>query len=221
MIFLSNLKKRLKLPSGVKTIDIENVVVRKAEEKDIDGIFYVASSVGTKEKDPLQGYLMDDYESDPESYKDKLKKAIRVSRHFYVAEYLDEEHRTIVGFTFGYDKETWLRENPSWIDDNYFRPDFDLSHLDNFIVLDKIAVLSRLKRQGIGGLLSRRLTSDIKKEGIYDIFEEVIIAPVPNLPSVLFKKKRRFFLSSVRYERHEGKTLTTLVYHRELKKDPR
>lgn len=217
---MSQLKRRVKLPSGIKTINLDNMVVRKAEEKDIEGIFHVASSVGKKEQDPMQGFLMDDYGSDPEAYKDKLKRALEISDYFYVAEYIEDDYRAILGFTFGLPKEVWLRENPDWLEDCYFRPDFDEGCLEKFMMLDKIAVLDRFKRQGIGGRLSKRLVKDMKEDGIFDIFEEVIIAPIPNLPSVLFKTKRRFKLASIRYEWHEGKVLTTLVYHRKLKMNP-
>jgi len=215
---LSEFKKKVKLASGIHTLNLDNVKIRNAEQKDVEGIYHVASSVGKKAKDAMQGYLMDDYTSDPEGYKEKFRTAVDVSDFFYVAEYIDPEYRAIVGFTFGFRKENWLKLNPEWSEDNYFRPDFNKEWLDNFMMLDKIAVLDRFKRQGVGSMLSKRLIRDIKGEGIFDIFEEVIIAPVPNLPSVLFKKKRNFMLASVRYEEHNNKILTTLVYHRKLKK---
>ncbi len=216
---MSQLKMRVKLPSGIQKVNLENVVVRKADEKDIEGIFHVAASVGKKIQDPMQGFLMDDYESDPEGYKNKLRRALRMSDYFYVAEYIEDDYIAILGFTFGLPKEVWLKENPEWLGDCYFRPDFDEKHLDNFMMLDKIAVLDRFKRQGMGGMLSKRLIKDIKEDGIFDIFEEVIIAPIPNLPSVLFKTKRKFKLASVRYEWHEGNVMTTLVYHRKLRRN--
>lgn len=216
---MSQLKMRVKLPSGIKKINLENVVVRKADEKDIEGIFHVASSVGKKVQDPMQGFLMDDYESDPEGHKNKLRRALEISDYFYVAEYIEDDYRAILGFTFGLPKEVWFRENPEWMEDCYFRPDFNQENLDNFIMLDKIAVLDRFKRQGLGGMLSKRLIKDIKEDGMFDIFEEVIIAPIPNLPSVLFKTKRKFKLASVRYEWHEGNVMTTLVYHRKLRRN--
>ncbi|MGM0397327.1 MAG: GNAT family N-acetyltransferase [Bacillota bacterium] len=216
---MSQLKMRVKLPSGIKIINLENVVVRKADERDIEGVFHVAASVGKKEQDPMQGFLMDDYGADPEDSKNKLKKSLEISDYFYVAEYIEDDYSSILGFTFGLPKDVWLRENPKWVEDCYFRPDFDKKHLDNFIVLEKIAVLDRFKRQGIGGMLSKRLIKDIKEDGIYDIFEEVIISPVPNLPSVLFKAKRQFMLAGVRYEWHENRVMTTLIYHRRLRKN--
>lgn len=216
---MSQLKRRVKLPSGIKKINLENVVVRKAVENDIDGIFHVAASVGKKNQDPMQGFLMDDYGSDPEGYKNKLRRALEISDYFYVAEYIEDDYRSVLGFTFGLPKDVWLGKNPEWLDDCHFRPDFDEDNLENFIMLDKIAVLDRFKRQGIGGMLSKKLIKDIKANGMFDIFEEVIIAPVPNLPSVLFKTKRKFKLASVRYEWHDGKVMTTLVYHRKLRRD--
>ena len=215
---MSEFKKKVKLASGIHRLNLDNVKIRNAEQKDVDGIFHVASSVGKKTKDAMQGYLMDDYTLNPESSREKLSIAVDVSDFFYVAEYIDHEYHAIIGFTYGFRKENWLKLTPEWMGDSYFRPDFNKECLDDFMMLDKIAVLDRFKRQGVGSMLSKRLIRDIKEEGIYDIFEEVIIAPVPNLPSVLFKKKRNFMLASVRYEEHNNKTLTTLVYHRKLKK---
>lgn len=217
MVLLSELKKKVKLASGIKMLNLDNVKIRNADQKDVEGIFHVAASVGKKNKDPMQGYLMNDYESDPQGFKEKFKKLIDLSDFFYVAEYIDKDYKAIVGFTFGLRKNNWLKENPNWIKDCYFKPDFNKDLLDDFMVLEKIAVLDRFKRQGVGSMLSKRLIKDIKSQGIYDIFEEVIIAPVPNLPSVLFKKKRNFKLVSMRYEEVGKQVLTTLVYHRKLK----
>lgn len=215
---MSELKKKVKLASGIHRLNLDNVKIRNAEQKDVDGIFHVASSVGKKTKDAMQGYLMDDYTLNPEASKEKLRIAVDVSDFFYVAEYIDHEYHAIIGFTYGFRKENWLKLTPEWMGDNYFRPDFNKECLEDFMMLDKIAVLDRFKRQGVGSMLSKRLIRDIKEEGLYDIFEEVIIAPVPNLPSVLFKKKRNFMLASIRYEEHNNRILTTLVYHRKLKR---
>jgi GNAT superfamily N-acetyltransferase len=215
---MSEFKKKVKLASGIHRLNLDNVKIRNAEDKDVEGIFHVASSVGKKTKDAMQGYLMDDYTLNPEASKEKLRIAVDISDFFYVAEYIDHEYHAIVGFTYGFRKENWLKLTPEWSVDSYFRPDFDNECLENFMMLDKIAVLDRFKRQGVGSMLSKRLIKDIKQVGIYDIFEEVIIAPVPNLPSVLFKTKRNFKLASMRYEKLNNKVLTTLIYHRKLKR---
>ena len=138
-----------------------------------------------------------------------------------MAEYIDHEYNAIVGFVLALRKSNWLKENLTWVDECYFKPDFNNENLEDFIVLDKIAILDRFKRQGIGSMLSKRLIRDIKQNGIYDIFEEVVIAPVPNLPSVLFKKKRNFKLACIRYEDIDNQVINTLVYHRKLKKTQR
>ena len=218
LIVMSEFKKKVKLASGIRKLDLNNVTIRNAEERDVEGIYHVATSVGKKAKDPMQGYLMNDYESDPEGFKEKFSKTIELSDFFYVAEYIDHEYHAIVGFTFGLRKNNWLKENPTWLDECYFKPGFNMDNLNDFMMLEKIAVLDRFKRQGVGGMLSKRLIKDIKEKGIFDIFEEVIIAPVPNLPSVLFKKKRNFQLASMRYEELNNQVLTTLVYHRKLKR---
>lgn len=215
---MKEFKKKVKLASGIHTLNLDNVKIRNAEEKDVDGIYHVASSVGKKIKDPMQGYLINDYDSDPEGFKEKFRGTIDLSDFFYVAEYIDEEYHAIIGFTFGLRKNNWLKENPSWIEECYFKPGFNKENLNDFMMLEKIAVLDRFKRQGVGSMLSKALIRDIKHQGIYDIFEEVVIAPVPNLPSVLFKKKRNFQLACMRYEELDTQVLTTLVYHRKLKR---
>ena len=214
---MSELKGKLKLPTRIKTINIDDIEVRKATESDIEGIFNVAASVGQKRKDPLQGYLMDDYTSNPELHKVKLLKVLNEADHFYIAEDVIEESRRVVGFMIAYSKNKWLKNNSDWLVKNHFRPDFNSNNLENYIMLDKIAVLASLNRQGVGSKLYKRLIKVMREEKVYDIFEEVIISPTPNLPSVLFKTKRGLKLASVRYEEHVGKILTTLVYHRRIK----
>lgn len=206
-----------KKTNGIRHLNLAKVKVRKAEEKDVDGIFNVASSTGKKRKDYMHGFLMDFYNSNPEGFKNKFRRDIALSDFFYVAEYSDKESRTIVGFTYGLSKENWLKRTPTWLDDCSFRPDFNMKNLDDFVVLEKIAVLDKYNRQGVGSMLSKRLIKDIKEKGIRDLFEEVIIAPVPNLPSVLFKKKRSFKLAATRFEEHNDQILTTLIYHKKIK----
>lgn len=215
---MSEFKKKVKLAGGIHSLNLDNVKIRNAEEKDVEAIYYVASSVGKKRKNPMQGFLINDYESDPEGFKEKFRRSIELSDFFYVAEYIDHEYNAIVGFVLALRKSNWLKENLTWVDECYFKPDFNNENLEDFIVLDKIAILDRFKRQGIGSMLSKRLIRDIKQNGIYDIFEEVVIAPVPNLPSVLFKKKRNFMLACIRYEDIDSQVITTLVYYRKLKK---
>ena len=211
------LNSKLKMNNKMIEFDIDKIKIRKATKNDVEGIFKVAASVGRKNDDPLKGFLMDDYNSNPIYFKEKFLKAINLSNHFYVAEFTANDAKRIVGFVIAYSKKNWLKVTPDWLTENHFRPDFSKSSLDNYLMLDKVAALASLNRQGIGSKLFRKLSKVMREEKIYDVFEEVIISPTPNLPSVLFKSKRGFRLASVRYEEHKGKILTTLVYHRRLK----
>ena len=181
--------------------------VRKANKSDIHEIYNIACSVGTSEKISEQGFLVDDYRSNPKFYKKKLMKGIKNLNHFYVAEY-----DRIYGFMMAYSKEEWLEDNPSWVEDVYWKPDFDKTKLDNFIVVDKTAIQANLTGQGIGSLIYKRLISDLESEGIENIFAETIICPQPNFASLQFRKKQKYNLAGMRYENYNDKLYTDLVY---------
>lgn len=185
--------------------------VRKVNKSDINDIYSIACSVGTSEKISEQGFLVDDYRSNPRLYKRKLMKAISNIEHFYVAEY-----DKIYGFMIAYTKDEWLKDNPNWIEDVYWKPDFDKSKLDNFIVVDKTAVLADLTGQGIGSHIYTRLISDLKSEGIENIFAETIISPQPNFASLQFRKKQKYSLAGMRYEDYNDNMYTDLVYHKHV-----
>lgn len=183
--------------------------VRKAEINDANEIFDVAASVGTSEKVSEQGFLVDDYLSRPGYYKNKIRNWIQDLRHFYVAEY-----DKVYGFMIAYTREEWLRDNPDWLHDIYWNPDFDTSWTNKFIVVDKTAVYSDLTGMGIGSLIYKRLLDDLRAEGVEHIFAETIISPQPNFASLQFRKKQNYSLAGVRYEKYNDCLYTDLVYHK-------
>ncbi len=187
----------------------KHIRVRKATLEDVDQVYEVACSVGRSEKVAEQGFLVDDYLSNPRYYKTKLKRRIKRLSHFYVAEF-----DKIYGFLMAYSKDEWLAENPEWIEDIYWRPDFNKSKLDDFVLVDKTAIMSQLTGMGIGSTLYERLKSDLRKEGIKDIFAETIISPEPNFASLQFRKKQQYTLSGTRYEEYKGTLYTDLIYHK-------
>lgn len=183
--------------------------VRKAEVNDVNGIFDVAASVGTSEKVAEQGFLVDDYLSRPGYYKKKIRHWIENLEHLYVAEY-----DKIYGFMIAYTREEWLRDNPGWISDVYWNPDFDKSWTDKFIVVDKTAVYADLTGMGIGSLIYKRLLEDLRIQDIKHIFAETIISPQPNFASLQFRKKQKYSLAGVRYEKYNNELYTDLIYHK-------
>lgn len=185
--------------------------VRKANKNDLNAIYGIACSVGTSEKVSEQGFLVDDYRSNPKFYKKKLLKGINNLDHFYVAEY-----DKIYGFMMTYTKEEWLADNPDWLTEVYWRPDFDKSKLDNFVVVDKTAIKADLTGQGIGSLIYTRLLSDLKNEGVDNIFAETIISPQPNFASLQFRKKQKYSLAGMRYENYNDNLYTDLIYHKKV-----
>lgn len=186
--------------------------VRNAKAKDVDNIYEIACSVGTSEKISEQGFLVDDYVSNPVYYKKKIKRAISSLEHFYVAEY-----DKIYGFMLAYTKNEWLNDNPNWMQDVYWRPDFDMSKTENFLVVDKTAVYADLTGMGIGSLIYKRLLEDLTAEGIDNIFAETIISPMPNFASLQFRKKQKYNLAGVRYEYYRDNLYTDLIYYKPVR----
>ncbi len=185
--------------------------VRKATKNDVEGIYDVACSVGKSEKVAEQGFLIDDYSSNPRYYMTKLRRRIKRLEHFYVAEY-----DKIYGFLIAYDKDEWLDENPSWLEDINWRPDFDSSKTNKFAVVDKTAICSNLTGMGIGSLIYQSLIQDLRNEGIKDIFAETIISPEPNFASLQFRKKQKYELAGTRFEQYKGTLYTDLIYHKNV-----
>lgn len=197
------------LERGAIVPGIDTIQVRKVTSKDLSAIYRVACSVGSKTKESYAGFLMDDYTAKPKYYQKFFLERILELDHFYVA-----EGHGIVGFLMAYTKEQWLKYNPNWIEDTYWCPDFDRKKIDNFIVIDKTAILSNLTGKGIGSILYKQLMKDLKKKGIQDIFAETIISPTPNFASLAFREKQKYTLSGVRYEFYNSILYTDLIYHK-------
>lgn len=47
---MSDFKKRVKLAGEIQSLNLDNIKIRNAEERDVEAIYYVASSVGKKKK---------------------------------------------------------------------------------------------------------------------------------------------------------------------------
>lgn len=198
-----------------KVIDIETVdelVVEKATEDDLKGIIKVASSVGNGKDDSKQGFLMDNYSKNTEKYREKFKKDIAQSNMFYVIKKRD----IVLGFLLAYTKEQWLNIEPNWIFDTKWKDNFDKKTLKKFVILEKIAVRSHLTGKGVGSELFKQFRRDALKNGIKDMFSETILAPRPNFASMEFAMKQNYHLGGIRYEEHNKKILTTIVYHRKF-----
>lgn len=186
-----------------------SINIRKANEYDIEGIYNVACTVGTSEKKPEQGFLVDDYLSDPVYYKKTIKNRIRKLQHIYVAEY-----DRIYGFMITYTKEQWMENNPTWVKDIYWKPEFDKKNLNDFVVVDKTAIVSYLTGMGLGSMLYNYLIDNLKADGIKNIFAETIISPSPNFASLQFRIKQNYTLAGVRYEEYNNNNYTDLIYYK-------
>jgi len=195
-----------------KKIDVEKISVKKAEKKDVAGIFGVAESVGTSKNDSYSGFLMDDYKSDPEYYMGVFTKMVEKLDYFYVA-----KDREVVGFLMAYTKEQWLSENPEWVSKVHWSPEFDLGKIKSFVLVDKIAIMKNCSGKGVGSALYRRFIKDLKTAGVEGIFSETIIYPTPNFASLSFRKKQKHMLAGIRYEEFEGKILADGIYYKPVK----
>jgi predicted GNAT superfamily acetyltransferase len=189
----------------------EKLVVRRADVDDIDGIMDVACSVGNSSKIHTAGFLMDDYTINYNHFWRKFTRLIIELKHFYII-----EGTNILGFLIAYDKEKWLEHNPGWIESISWHPQFDLQHIDNFILIDKTAVSMGLTGRGLGSMLYTSLAQDLTAAGIHDIFAETIISPKPNFASLEFRMKQNYTLAGVRYEEYKDTVYTDLVYHKQI-----
>lgn len=198
-----------------KKVQINNnlIKIRKALPKDVDEIYDIACSVGTKSKDSTKGFLMDNYVSNPNKYKKLFLNKIKELDYFYIA-----ESNVTLGFLMAYTKKHWLKHNANWLDDIYWSPDFDKSKINNFVVIDKTAILAGQTGKGIGSKLYKNLLADINTANINNIFAETIINPTPNFASLAFRKKQRYMLAGVRYERYQKKLYTDLIYYKSVEK---
>lgn len=191
----------------------EFATVHRAKIEDVNQIYEVACSVGTAIKDPYKGFLIDDYLSDPEYYKNMFAKAAEELDHFYVA----KREGRILGFLMAYPKDKLLEIDPTWLDEIVWDPDFDYGEkTKKFVLVGKTAIRSSLTGKGIGSLLYTRLIRDVKAKGINDLFGETVINPVPNFASLAFRIKQNYKLAGIRYGNYKGRKVTDLIYHRHI-----
>jgi GNAT superfamily N-acetyltransferase len=188
----------------------DKIHVRKAVLEDLGEIYNVACSVGKNRKDPYQGFLIDDYTSDPVFFRNFFRHAIIELDHFYIA----EAHNRLLGFLMAYTGNQWLLHNPGWLDEIIWHPRFDRRRTENFVVVSKTATRAHLTSRGIGSRLYTRLVADIRTRGIHDIFAETVIDSVPNFASLSFRKKQDYLLAGVRYEKYKNEIITDLIYHK-------
>lgn len=191
---------------------LQRITVRKAEPGDVKDIYKIAASVGQRNKVSEQGFLIDDYKSNPLGYMKMFLSRIRELDYFYVACL----HKP-VAFLMAYTKDQWLRYNPKWIENIYWKPDFDIRKTDSFILIDKTAVYSGMTGMGIGSRLYKRLIKDMTLNGISNIFAETVIDPVPNFASLQFRRKQKYRLAGMRYEEYQGRIITDLIYYKQAK----
>lgn len=186
--------------------------VLKAKKSDINDIIKVAASVGKAQNDPKQGYLLENYENNIGKHIVKFEKDIEKSNFFYVI----KRRNNIVGFLLAYQKNRWLEIEPDWIFDTYWKDDFNKHSLENFIILEKIAVKSDLTSQGIGSMLFNQFRQDALSSDIKNMFSETILSPKPNFASMKFAMKQKYELAGIRYEKFNDNLHTTIVYHRKF-----
>ncbi|TCO73806.1 GNAT family N-acetyltransferase [Marinisporobacter balticus] len=204
-----NVYKTQAKSNRIKKLSIVNT--RRASKNDLAHIYSIACSVGKKNKTSEDGFLMDNYASNPKYFQNFFMEKLLELEHFYIA-----ENNQIVGFLMAYTKEQWLKYNPHWIEEICWRPNFDKTKLDNFVVIDKTAILANLTGNGIGSILYEGLIKDLKSKNINHIFSETIISPTPNFASLSFRKKQKYNLSGLRYEDYKGTLYTDLIYHKSV-----
>lgn len=191
---------------------VDELVVERATEADLRGIMKVASSVGNGSNSSKQGFLMDNYQTNTDKFREKFRKDIRDSKMFYVI----KNRNIVVGFLLAYTKKQWLSMEPNWIFDTKWKDNFNKKNLNNFVILEKIAVRSHLTGKGVGSQLFKRFRRDAIKHGISHMFSETILSPKPNFASMEFAMKQNYSLAGIRYEEHNKKILTTIIYHRKF-----
>lgn len=193
------------------------IKVRPVNEQDIPEIYQIATSVGKGAKDSNQGFLVDDYGSDKDYYMNKFLTLSQRLEHFYVAENVASPGKSrVVGFLIAYTRDQWLMDNPDWVDEVKWHPNFDMDRLNSFVVVDKTAIRAHLTGHGIGSELYKRLIADIRPKGITTMMAETIISPIPNFASLAFRKKQNYFLAGVRYEPYMGEMYTDLIYYKDI-----
>lgn len=194
---------------ALRRLETSKIRVKKAGKDDVAGIFKVAASVGTENKDSYKGFLMDDYSSDPNRFMAFFGRMVKELDYFYVA-----REKEVVGFLMAYTRKQWLKANPEWLETVNWAPAFDRKKTDNFVLVDKIAILKGATGKGVGSQLYKRFIKDLKKAGIEGIFSETIIYPTPNFASLSFRKKQGHELAGTRFEVYEGEQFTDAIYYK-------
>lgn len=191
--------------------DIGRIQIRKAKPGDEDGVYRVACSV-SGQKDSYKGFLMDDYPSDPEYYLKFFRDRIENLEYFFVA----TMNGDIVGFSLSYKKSMWLKYYPDWVENINWHPSFDKSFLDDFVLIDKTAIVAEHTGEGIGSLIYEEIIKQMRSQEIHYIFSETLVDPVPNFASLSFRKKQNYHLAGMRYEKYKGTMYTDLVYWKKI-----
>lgn len=191
---------------------LDNLEVCKANKEDIDGIIKVASSVGKEKNNSNKGFLMEDYSKNHNKHVRKFEKDIENSKFFYVI----KRNGRVLGFLLGYRKNTWLDMEPLWLFDTKWKGDFNKKSLSKFIILEKIAIRSKMTGQGLGSELFKQFRQDALKQGIKNMFSETILSPKPNYASMEFAMKQKYKLAGIRYEDFKEDLLTTIIYHKKF-----
>lgn len=210
---LTEINKKKKLHMERKR-HLKLIKVRKASVEDIDGIMNVAMSVGKGKSESYHGFLMDNYKKNKNYFRKLFLEKIRKLKFFYVA----EKNGKILGFLIGCSKEEWLLENPNWIKDVSWNPEFDMKKTKHFVLSDKLAILASQTGRGIGSKIYKRFLKDSYESGYKHLFSETIIDPVPNFASLSFRKKQSYELSGIRYENYQGNVYTDLIYYKPIEK---
>lgn len=185
-------------------------MIRKALIQDLDGVLAVLKSVGNNNKDPHQGFLMNDYSRNEEAHRQKYARDLAALTYCYVY----EGDSGVEAFLIAYTIEEWLKEVPDWLSAIYWRPGFDNNLLEDAVLINQTAMYPHLTGQGIGSRLYEALAADLRQRGIKGLFAETIIGPVPNLASLHFRLKQKYELVGMRYETHANTVYTTLIYYK-------
>lgn len=185
-------------------------MLRTATVNDLESIISILKSVGSSHKDPNRGFLMNDYTQREAFFREKYSNYLRSLTYRYVY----EEDEKVTGFLLAFTKEEWLEETPSWIENIYWRPDFNQIRLDRFVLINQTAMYPGKTGRGIGSLLYMALLDDLKTNGCFHVFAETIVAPIPNIASLNFRLKQKYELAGVRYEEAKDTVFTTLVYYK-------
>ncbi len=191
------------------------IIVQRASLEDVKGIYTVAASVGKGRKESTKGFLMDDYSDNPKEHKNKFKKNIETLNYMYTA----KREGKVVGFLIAYTADQWLCDNPNWLEDINWKPDFDTGKLSKFIVIDKTAIMDGMTGQGVGSKLYQMLMKDLRKANIKHIFSETLVDPVPNFASLAFRKKQEYKLAGTRFEEYKNTMYTDLIYYKTVVKE--